>query len=280
MQLLSGKPVADQIHAEIRERIGQLSLCPGLAVVLVGNDPASHLYVGLKERAATADGMHFEKHIFAETDTEAAVIDRIAALNRNEAIHGIIVQLPLPRGFDTDRVIAALDPEKDADGFHRDNVAAFLGGERAKIPVFPEALLELLKSSGEPLLGRRSVVVAHSEYFGSVLARACRDIGMEVEILLTPVSDEDKAILRTAQVILTATGIPKSIDGSCIAPGSIIIDGGIAKEDGQVVGDVDAESVSAEAGFLSPVPGGVGPVTIACLLRRVVAFLEAKKKSA
>lgn len=280
MQLLYGKPVADAIHEEIRGRVAGLSVRPGLAVVLVGDDPASHLYVSLKARAAAALGVHLEQHVFRATDTEDAVLERIDALNRDDAVHGIIVQLPLPPGFDTDRIIAAIDPGKDADGFHRSNVESFLAGKSSQTPVFPEALIEVLRSSGEALEGKSALVIAHSEYFSHVLRKACENAGLQADTLLSSLLESQKEKISAADIILTASGVPGSIDGSMIAPGAIIIDGGIAKRDGRVVGDVDAESVADKAGFLSPVPGGVGPVTIACLLRRVVALAETKKKSA
>lgn len=280
MQLLYGKPVAERIQEEIRGRIAGLPMRPGLGVVLVGDDPASHLYVSLKAKAAAALGIHLEHHIFKATDAEAVVLERIDALNHDDTIHGIIVQLPLPSGFDTDRVIAAIDPKKDADGFHRSNIEAFLAGESSAAPVFPEALIEMLRSSGEALEGKPTLVIAHSEYFGGVLRKACENIGLRADVLLSSMLDGQKERISAAAIVLTASGMPGSISGSIITSGTIIVDGGIAKRDGRVVGDVDAESVADKAGFLSPVPGGVGPVTIACLLRRVVTLAEIKKKSA
>lgn len=274
MQLLYGKPVAETMHTDIKERAGKLRVRPGLAVILVGNDPASHLYVSLKEREAENDGLRFQKYVFSETDSETEVIHCIEELNQDAAVHGIIVQLPLPIGFDPDRIIATIDPEKDADGFHPENIEKFLQGEKEKIPVFPEALLELLRSSQEELLGKKAVVIANSGYFGEVMQRACSDAGMETEIVLSTDLVQKKDIVRSADVVLTACGVPGSIDSECIALGAILIDGGIAKQDGRVVGDVNAEQVALQANYLSPVPGGVGPVTIACLLRKVVSLAE------
>lgn len=266
--------MAEKIHAEIKERAGKLRIRPGLAVVLVGNDPASHLYVSLKERSALEDGLHFEKHVFAETASEEEVIRVIETLNQNAAVQGIIVQLPLPQGFDADRIIATIDLKKDADGFHQGNVERFLQGEQDKIPVFPEALLELLKSSQEKLRGKTAVIIANSGYFGEVMKKACADQGLETEVVLSTELAHKTEVVRSADVVLTACGVPGSIDGECIALGAILIDGGIAKQDGRVVGDVNAEQVALQANYLSPVPGGVGPVTIACLLRKVVALAE------
>lgn len=276
MQLLFGKPVAEKIHAEIQKRTEQLSLRPGLAVVLIGSDPASHLYVNLKEKAALADGIRFEKHLFTEQSAESEIIKCIETLNRDSAVHGIIVQYPLPAGFDADHIIESIDPKKDVDGFHRENIDAFLEGDQSRIPVFPEALLEVLQSSGESCNGKRATVLVNSEYFGRALVKACENLGMKT----VSVSAEEKlsrcAAILESDVVLTACGIPGIIDGSCLVPGSIVIDGGIAEKDGKIVGDVDAEKASPKIRFLSPVPGGVGPVTIACLLRKVVDRAEAK----
>lgn len=274
MRFLYGKPVAERIHAEIRDRVEHLSLRPGLAVVLVGDDRASHLYVSLKEKAALADGIRFEKHLFSAEAAESEIIDRIGALNEDASVHGIIVQYPLPAGFDSDRIVDMIDPEKDADGFHHENIDAFLGGDRAKIPVFPEALLEVLQSSGESCVGKKAAVVVNSEYFGHALVKACENLGMTTEIVLASEKHDRCAALLESDIILTACGIPGIIDGSCLVSGMTIIDGGIVEQDGQIVGDVDAEKAASKIRFLSPVPGGVGPVTIACLLRKVVTRAE------
>jgi methylenetetrahydrofolate dehydrogenase (NADP+)/methenyltetrahydrofolate cyclohydrolase len=279
MQLLYGKPVAEKIHAEIEARVSLLTRVPKLAVILVGNDPASHLYVGLKEKAAEADGIHFEKHVFSEQVSEEEVIGRIADLNNQEEIDGILVQLPLPRNFDADRIIGTLDPKKDADGFHASNISAFLSGDATKIPAFPEALMELLLSSEQPLEGQSAIVVVNSEHFGRVMLKAGAKHGLVGRLMASERLLAETDLVLDARVILSACGVPKLIREVNILPNTLLLDGGIAKDkEGKIVGDVDADGLAEQSGFLSPVPGGVGPVTIACLLRRVVALAEAKQK--
>lgn len=277
MELLFGKPISEKILADVRADISESGVAPGLAVVLVGNDPASHLYVSLKEKAASDAGIRFEKHLFPESAREEEIIGTLEELNRRENIHGIIVQVPLPDGLDTNAIISAIDPEKDADGFHQNNIEAFLAGDTKKIPVFPEALLELARSSGRTLKGLSGVIIANSDYFGSVMRKVCENEGMEMMVISPERLHETHDRLRSAGVIITACGIQNLLSASDIAEDVLLLDGGISKADGKVVGDVDRENVSGKAAFLSPVPGGVGPVTIACLLRKVLALSKKER---
>ncbi len=280
MQLLYGKPVADRIHVEIRERVGRLSVQPKLVAILVGDDPASHLYVSLKEREASADGIAFRKHLFPLGTEEQEVVSKIAELNDDATVHGILVQLPLPKGFDADRIVGSVDPEKDADGFHARNISAFLAGDVSRTPVFPEALIELLLSSEQPLREQSALLIVNSEHFGRVILKACENQGLVGRLLPSERLLADPEMILEARVIMSACGIPGLIRKVNVLPNSIVIDGGIAKDEaGKTVGDVDDEDVSGETGFLSPVPGGVGPITIACLLRKVVALAEERQKS-
>lgn len=270
MELLYGRPVADAILNTVREGITDTDVVPGLAVILIGNDPASHLYVRLKEKAAQEIGMHFEKYVFSETDSEETILKKIEALNAAEHIHGIIVQVPLPEGFDTDRIIRAIDPRKDADGFHPKTVEKFLSGDISMIPVFPDALLELAKSSGKGLSGLLGVTVVNSEYFGSVMLQAMKNSGIIGRMVMVGEFTNGNASIDDADIIFSACGLPRMIQMHHVKQGAILIDGGIAKQGEKILGDVDHESVDSRASFLSPVPGGVGPVTIACLLRRTL----------
>lgn len=280
MQLLHGKPVADRIHVEIRERVGQLSVQPKLAAILVGDNPASHLYVSLKEKEAKMDGIAFEKHLFVPGAGEDEVVSMIARLNDDVSVHGILIQLPLPKGFDTDRIVGSVDPEKDADGFHTRNISAFLDGDVSRIPVFPEALIEMLLSSQQPLAGQSALLVVNSEHFGRVMLKACENQGLVGRLVSSERLLAETEMTLEARVIMSACGIPGLIRRANILPNVIIIDGGIAKDGaGKTVGDVDSESMMSETGFLSPVPGGVGPITIACLLRKVVTLATEKQKS-
>lgn len=275
MALLYGKPVADKILAETKARIMATHIIPGLAAILIGDDSSSHLYVNLKEKAAEGIGMHFEKHSFPSTAAPGEIFERIEELNQRGDIHGIIVQLPLPAGFPTDEIIAHIDPEKDADGFHKETVRQFLLGQYEACPVFPRAMRELLHQGKGYHVSEKGLVLANSELLGKVLAQTLTLEGLQAEYILS--SEKTEAIAmktKEARVILTACGIPDLITGAMLSAGAIVIDGGISTLDGKVVGDAERASVEEKARFLSPVPGGVGPVTIACLLRRTLLLAE------
>lgn len=226
------------------------------------------------------DGIAFEKHLFASGVGEETIISMIARLNDDVSVHGILIQLPLPKGFDTDRIVGSVDPEKDADGFHARNISAFLDGDVSRIPVFPEALIEMLLSSQQPLAGQSVLLVVNSEHFGRVMLKACENHGLLGRMIPSERLLTETGMILDARVVMSACGMPNLITGNSILPNTILIDGGIAKdESGRTVGDVDAENMAHQTGFLAPVPGGVGPVTIACLLRKVVALAEEKQKS-
>ncbi len=276
MELIYGRPVANTILNEVKSQILRREHIPGLAVILIGNDPASHLYVRLKEKAAQDTGIHFEKYVFFEADLEENILKKIQELNEAEHIHGIIVQVPLPNGFDTDAIIASIDQKKDADGFHPKTVKRFLAGDKAMIPVFPDALLELGKASGKTLSGLSGVVVANSEYFGSVMLQAMKNEGIAGRVVMADSFRSGQEKIDDADIVFSACGIPGMIQAQHVKEGVIIIDGGIKKQDEKIMGDVDSESVALSVKFLSPVPGGVGPVTIACLLRRTLLLSQQK----
>lgn len=281
MALLYGKPVADEVLAETRARIMAAHIVPGLAVILIGDDSSSRLYVSLKEKAAQEIGIHFEKHSFPQTVSPREIFQRIAELNGRPDIHGIIVQLPLPPGFPTDEIIEHIAPHKDADGFHRETVKRFLLGQYDACPVFPRAMVALLRLGKGYHAGEKGLVIANSPLLGKVLAQALLLEGLQAEYILSSEKPEIfSAKTKEARVILTACGIPDLITGAMISEGAIVIDGGISQQDGRVVGDVDRESVETKACFLTPVPGGVGPVTVAMLLARVteLALFPRKKK--
>lgn len=274
MELIYGRPVADTILEDVKEMIARSGVRPGLAVLLVGDDPASHLYVSMKEKAALSVGIHFVKEVLLDTVSESDLISCIEAWNEDENIHGILVQVPLPAGFDTDRIISAIDPRKDVDGFHPETVERFLAGDNSACPVFLRALMELFYSTKVNPQGLTGVALVNSEYFGTVMMKAMENEGFIPRIVLADDFQNGRVDISDTDVIFSACGVPDLIQGHQVRDGVIIIDGGIAKQDGKIVGDVDAESVTPKASFLSPVPGGVGPVTIACLLRRVTQLME------
>jgi methylenetetrahydrofolate dehydrogenase (NADP+)/methenyltetrahydrofolate cyclohydrolase len=281
-KIIDGKSLAREIRTKIKEKITTLGITPGLAVILVGADPASHLYVGLKEKAAAEVGIHFEKFLFFATEPEEKIITKIEELNSRPDIHGIIVQLPLPVGYDESKITTAIDPQKDADGFHPENVAKLLAGESKIIPPVISGILRLIESTGEELKNKKIAILANSEILAKPLEKIFDE--NEVKTIIMPEALNDE--ISDADIVITALGRPKIITAEKIKPGAILIDVGTTRlDDGTTVGDVDfsaaggfasgEESVLQKAGWITPVPGGVGPMTVAMLLQNV---LELAKK--
>ncbi len=266
-QIIDGKKIAAEIRAEIKKEIAELGITPGLAVILVGADPASHLYVGLKEKAAAEVGIHFEKSLFFATEPEEKIIAKIKELNARPAIHGIIVQLPLPQNYDENKIVAAIDPKKDADGFHPENIAKLLAGEPKIVPPVISGILKLIESTGAELKNKKITILANSEILAKPLEKILED--NDVTTIIAP--EKLTADISDADIVITALGRPKIITTEAIKPGSILIDVGTTRlEDGATVGDVDFDSTAPKAGAITPVPGGVGPMTVAELLQNVL----------
>jgi methylenetetrahydrofolate dehydrogenase (NADP+) / methenyltetrahydrofolate cyclohydrolase len=268
--LLSGKSVAQQIFDATQLQIEKASIKPGLGVILVGDDAPSHLYVSIKEKKAHELGMHFVKKVFPTVATEQEVVEAIQVLNGDSKIQGIIVQLPLPKHLDVDRIIAAIEPTKDTDGFHPETIRKFLAGDHDRLPVFPRAMMELVKSV-ESATRTNGVALVNSDLMGQVLSQALQDEGLESEYILRENLATHQNIVQQADVILTATGEAESFSTLDCKMGAIVIDGGISYDNkGRVIGDVARDDgVYREDISVTPVPGGVGPVTVAVLLARV-----------
>lgn len=269
MRLIDGRSLAHERLGALRERLKTSGLRPGLAAILVGDDPASHLYVRLKAEACQRVGIAFRIEALPATVTEAVLLERVATLNQDTSITGIIVQLPLPQGFDENHIIAAIDPDKDADGFHPATVAAFLRGEPGtSTPSLIRAIWSLVAATGERLTGRTAVVLANSVVFAHGLVAWLERRGLRARAIdhRGPL----RSATREADLLIVALGLPKTITGADIKPGVIIIDVGTNRVNNQVVGDVDPDSVRGAAAWLSPVPGGVGPLTVVSLLESVL----------
>jgi methylenetetrahydrofolate dehydrogenase (NADP+)/methenyltetrahydrofolate cyclohydrolase len=279
-RLIDGKAVAADLRAEIAEGVkafqNRHGFVPGLAVVLVGNDPASEVYVRNKGRQTREVGMQsIEDRLPAET-TEADLLAKVAALNADPTIHGILVQLPLPDHIDERRVIEAITPEKDVDGFHPINVGRLSAGEKALVPCTPSGCVILTKSVEPDLSGREAVIVGRSNIVGKPLAQLLLRENCTVTIAHSRTRDLPQ-VVRRADIVCAAVGRPEMVRGDWIKPGAIVIDVGInrvpAAEPGKtrLVGDVAFDEAAAVAGAITPVPGGVGPMTIACLLQNTLA---------
>lgn len=278
MKLLYGAPIAKKILTALKADILSEVEKPGLAVVLIGKNKASEIYVGLKEKKAKEIGMNFSLFNFTENATEAEILQCLESLNKDKKINGIIVQLPLPAGFDTEKIISALDPRKDVDGFHRENAEKFLQGESEIFPVFPHAIVKLLESAGENLEGKKAVVLGNSQEFGRLMQLALEQKGLLAEFVLASQLSSKLGKINEADVVVSAVGFPGLLSGQMLKDGTIIIDGGIEKVGDQVFGDVDFGSTKDLDGFITPVPGGVGPVTIACLLENTFLAFKAQEK--
>ena len=243
-------------------------------MILIGADPASHLYVGLKEKAAAEVGIHFEKYLFFATEPEEKIIKKIQELNHNPDIHGILVQIPLPSHFDESKIITIIDPQKDADGFHPTNIKNLLAGHPTNVPPVIAGILKLIESTGALMINKKITILANSEIFSKPLEKILTDRGGIVSVAIKPI--DPKPLTANADIVITALGRPKFLTGEMVKDGAVLIDVGTTRlEDGTTVGDVDFESVSLKASWVTPVPGGVGPMTVAMLLRNV---LEAAKR--
>ncbi len=274
-KIINGKKIAAEIRAETKKEIAELGITPGLAVILVGADPASHLYVSLKERACAEVGIHFEKYLFFATEPEEKIIKKIQELNNNHDIHGILVQLPLPSNFNESKIVATVDPKKDADGFHPGNIEKLLRDEPTIVPPVISGILKLIEATGEEIINKKIAVLANSETFIRPLKKILEKDN-QVVYAITP--EKTSSVTRDADVIITALGQPKFLTSEMIKDGALIIDVGTTRlEDGTLVGDVDFESVSQNAGWVTPVPGGVGPMTVAMLLKNVVELAKQKR---
>ena len=269
--IIDGKQIAQHLKEEIREQVKQLAIQngrkPRLDVIIVGENPASKTYVRSKINATEFCGMDGELIALPETTSEEELLRVIRELNENEAVDGILVQLPLPKHIDEQEVIHAIAPEKDVDGFHPENVAKLWLNQKAIVPCTPMGIMELLKQTGTPLAGRHAVVVGRSNIVGKPIAKLLLDENCTVTIAHSRTADLAQ-ICREADILVVAVGRSRLITGEMIKPGATVIDVGINRtEDGKLVGDVDFESASKVAGAITPVPGGVGPMTIAMLMR-------------
>ena len=275
--IMDGVAVSKVIRAEWKQRVALLKeqgMSPGLAVILVGDNPASQVYVRNKVKACGEIGLHSELHPFPAEVTEQMVLGKIADLNRDPHIHGILVQLPLPGHIDNNKVLEAIAAEKDADGFHLYNLGGLVTGGTVFPPCTPYGVMALLDYYKIRLEGQNAVVVGRSNIVGKPMALMLLARSATVSICTSKTRDL-RQYTSIADVLVVATGRPKMVDGGMIKPGSVVIDVGINRlPDGKLVGDVDFESAKEKASYITPVPGGVGPMTITMLLANTVQAAE------
>ena len=270
--LLDGKKVASEIRKKVSEKAAGLKargVTPGLAVILVGDDPASKVYVGQKEKACGEVGFTSTMVRLPERTTQAELLETVARLNGDGSVHGILVQMPLPRWIDPNEVIAAIDPAKDVDGFHPVNVGRLVAGLPGMVPCTPLGVVRMLEAYGLPLKGKHAVIVGRSAIVGKPMANLllARDCTVTICHSRTP---DLGSFTRQADILVAAVGRPKTITADMVKPGAVVVDVGINRLETGLVGDVDFEAVKEVAGWITPVPGGVGPLTIAMLMENTL----------
>jgi len=275
--IIDGKAIAAGIRAELGIRVARLAghgVVPGLAVIIAGNDPASAIYVRNKARASGEIGIRSEVHALDAAISQETLAAFVRRLNADPAVHGILVQLPLPRHIDTRAVIETIAPEKDVDGFHYFNVGSLVRGEPAFYPCTPWGVMKMLEHEGVPVEGAHAVVVGRSTIVGKPMALLLLNGGATVTICHSKTRDLP-SMTRQADILVAAVGRAHLIRGDMVKPGAVVIDVGINRQpDGKLSGDVDFEAARAVASRITPVPGGVGPMTIAMLLANTVTSAE------
>jgi methylenetetrahydrofolate dehydrogenase (NADP+)/methenyltetrahydrofolate cyclohydrolase len=277
-KIIDGKAVAKEIRSEISARVAELKkkgVTPGLAVILVGENSASQLYVSFKEKACIELGMYSRKINLPITLAEKELLNIIHQLNEDKQIHGILVQLPLPKQIEPNKIIEAISPEKDVDGFHPIDLGRMITGQDAFLSCTPYGVLKLLKFSGIELTGKHAVIVGRSNIVGKPMGQILLNENCTVTFVHSQTRNL-KEITQLGDIIIVAIGKQEFIDASYVKPGAIVIDVGINKnESGKTVGDVNFDQVKEIASYITPVPGGVGPMTITMLMRNTVKAAEA-----
>ena len=276
-RILDGKSLAAEIRTAVKARVASLSqrgITPGLAVVLAGDDPASAVYVRHKTLACAETGVHSRVIKLESSVGQDRVLDEVQALNADPAVHGILVQLPLPRGVDAARVLAAVSPAKDVDGFHVESLGALVAGAPGFVPCTPAGVMRLLQHAQIPIQGRHAVVLGRSNIVGKPVSLLLLQKDATVTICHSKSQGLEK-ITREADILVAAVGRAKLVTAAMVKPGACVIDVGVNRgADGKLVGDVDFATAKNVAGAITPVPGGVGPMTIAMLLENCLHAAE------
>jgi len=276
-QIIDGRAIAADLRHELGPRVAALAargIRPCLAVVLVGDDPASRVYVRNKVRACAATGVDSRDTVLPAQIGEDELLGTIAGLNRDPTVHGVLVQLPLPPHLDAGRVIESISPGKDVDGFHPSNMGALLAGRPGFVPCTPAGIMVMLERSGVALAGKRAVVIGRSNIVGKPIALLLLQRDATVSICHSKTRDLP-ALTREADILVAAIGRPRAVGAAMVKPGACVIDVGINRlDDGSLAGDVDTAAVKDVAGWITPVPGGVGPMTVAMLIASCVRAAE------
>ena len=287
MQLLDGRPVRDVVLAELAGKVAAAPRAPGLVVVIVGEDPASRVYVRNKEKGCERVGFRHQTHRLPADVGQDDVLGLVERLNGDDSVDGILVQMPLPTHLDADRILKAVDPEKDVDGFHPTNLGLLVSGRPASVACTPRGILRLLDHYDVPIPGRRVVIVGRSVIVGRPMALLFNLKGRLGDATVTMCHSRTPdlpSVTRQADILVAALGVPEFIRREHVAPGAVVVDVGInrvedaaAKKGYRLVGDVAAAEMEGHAGALTPVPGGVGPMTIAMLLENTWEAMQRRE---
>ncbi len=280
-QLIDGKAIALKVRLEVKEKAAafaqQFGRPPGIAVVRVGEDPASKVYVTSKKKTAEELGFGSWEHPLPAMTTQTELLALVDQLNRREEVDGILVQLPLPKHLDSAQVLEAILPTKDVDGFHALNAGALFQGKRPLTPCTPKGVMRMLQEIGCEVSGKRCVVIGRSTIVGRPMAMLLLNASATVTICHS--KSDVEAEVRTADVLVAAVGVAKLVKGEWVKPGAVVIDVGMNRTaEGKLVGDIDFDAVKSRASFVTPVPGGVGPMTIAMLMANTVEAAVARKR--
>ncbi len=272
-KIIDGKAIAAQVRSELKKEIDLLKakagISPGLAVILAGNNPASEIYVKYKEKACESLGVYSEIHCLDENVLTESILELVERLNGDKKIHGILVQLPLPKQIDQDRILKAVKLSKDVDGFHPFSLGSLLSGKECFLPCTPQGIIELLNREKIEIQGKKAVVVGRSIIVGKPVALLLLQNHATVTICHSRTADLAE-VTRQADILVVAIGRPKFITGEMIKKGAVVIDVGMNRIEGKLCGDVDFDSAKETAGAITPVPGGVGPLTIAMLMKNTL----------
>jgi bifunctional protein folD len=279
MKILDGKAVSLKVKESVKvraEELKKIGVEPTLAVILVGEDKASQTYVRAKEKACNEYGIKSVAHRLSENTTQAELLALINVLNLDDSIHGILVQLPLPKHIDTNTILATIDPAKDVDGFHAVNVGKLVSGLDGFVPCTPLGVMEILKEYGIDVAGLNAVVIGRSNIVGKPMANLLLNASATVTVTHSKTKNL-KEICKNADLIVAAIGKPFFLKADMVKDGAVVVDVGINRlDDGRLVGDVDFDEVAPKCSYITPVPGGVGPMTIAMLLNNTIIAAQAK----
>ena len=280
-RVIDGKAVAARVRAAVAEEVhgfvAQHGQAPGLATVLVGDDPASHVYVGNKIRACEEAGIRSIHHELDAATPQDELVDLVRGLGADDAVDGILVQMPLPAGLDTDAAIAAIHPAKDVDGLTATSAGLLAQGRPGLVPCTPQGVMELLRAAEVEVEGAEAVIVGRSILVGRPLAALLTNASATVTVCHSRTRDLG-AVCARADILVAAVGSPRMVRGEWVKPGAAVIDVGVNRTDAGLVGDVEFEAAAEHAGAITPVPGGVGPMTIAMLLRNTVRAASSRRR--